>query len=69
MKCVNVEVHLFEKGDRVFTPSGQATVVSNEVWDEDDREVEVVLDEPISGHPCRGKPFMIDRIACILGDF
>mgnify|MGYP003591321663 CR=1 FL=1 len=68
MKCINVEVHLFEKGDRVFTPEGQATVVEDEVWNEDDREVKVVLDEPISGHPCKGEEWMIDRIACCLGE-
>lgn len=69
MKCVNVEVHLFEKGDRVFTPEGQATVVEDEIWDEDNREVKIVLDDPISGHPIKGKIWEIDRIACILGDF
>jgi hypothetical protein len=66
MRKVEVTVDLFEKGDRVFTPDGWATVACDEQVKDGlfDREVRVLLDEPTSGHPTR-RPFAIDAALCI----
>lgn len=71
MKTQLVEVHLFEKGDRVCTPCGVGVVLEDEVWSEETekwREVLIQHDEGLSANPSN-RPQRLDYCALILGDY
>jgi hypothetical protein len=50
MKKVKIEIELFEKGDMVSTPGGDAIVNSDEEFDPKQRSVEVMWLETTSEH-------------------
>jgi len=71
MKTQLVEVHLFEKGDRVMTPRGVGVVLEDEVWTKDSENWRTILvqhDKGSSENPSN-KPKEMDFNALILGDF
>jgi len=70
MKSISAIIGLFEKGDRVQTPNGKATIVEDEdLGFAPNREdvayskVEVQLDEPCHRHP-DGR-YKCDTVDCI----
>jgi hypothetical protein len=71
MKTQLVEVHLFQKGNRVMTPCGVGVVLEDEIWNKDSeswREILVQHDEGLSANPSN-RPQKMDFNALILGDF
>jgi hypothetical protein len=65
MRTIQISITLFEKGDRVFTPQGWATVVRNEEVPDciSERMVLIKLDEATSSHP-HAKPFRYRASLC-----
>ncbi len=70
MKRVQVEVNLFEKGDRVLTPCGTGVVLLDEVFPTDDRcnrEVFVQHDSGLSANPSNRPQWLDSEILCYEG--
>ena len=67
MKKLTIEIDVFEKGDRVLTPEGISTVVKNEIVDDINyRKIYVILDEPSSSYPTKGKIIEMESKNCII---